>query len=833
MRMLFEPTAETGDFTTLSFVEGFGGPVPGIVFTEGHPPCCGVPLGGIGTGCVDFDLRGYFGWNTLFNPSSQIQGFVDGRNPRRFPDIQPVFGFSLGEKTYCLATEEILKGGTLPWCTAPDFAVDPSKPLPQHHLEVPATDGVLPATSIRYYGHFPVADAEYGFDAPITVGVRAWSSFIPGDSAKSNIPAAVFEVHVRNLSGTRQSGDFAMNFAGPDPQEARSAFFTKTRIEERAIGLHVRSDGGVGYFLGVLDGKDVRTGTGLSGNAREENGYGTGRFRKRGAWASLGEGLPQDERFIEVQGVRKTKDPSASVSVPFQLEGGAEATIRFLLAWHAPILDSTVRDRAAARAAEFEVDWHPDDAYGTESHNTQMYATRYDSALDVMRRMGRDHGALLKKVLAWQETLLKRDSLPAWLRDSLLNVLSLLAEDGYWFMPKYPLGDWAFPGGAFTYYESPRDCPHSSCIPNDWIGTMPLAYLFPDLFLQLLRSYKGLQRKDGEIPFAVGRVGDLPNLCQPEYTWQMSLNGTCYILMVVRLWLVTKDDRILQEFYGSIKACHRFMSTLARKGWLCMPDRGGSEWFEHSRFYGYTSHVGGLHLSQLLVVERLAKRMGDTAFAETCRREYEEAKAILNDKLWTGTHYLTWLDEETGRRNDDVMAYQLDGILTNAQSGIEEKMVDEEKIRIILDTVHAANVKLGNGFGALNYAKADGTLIADDADAYGKYCVFTQNTIVLAMTGLYCGDRERSLKLAESTWRNLIVKQRLGWDLTHIVDARDGHRVFGAEYNQQAVIWSLPAALEGKDASGPCEPGGIVFEMLKSAREAGESNGSTTGGSNR
>ena len=34
---------------------------------------------------------------------------------------------------------------------------------------------------VEYWGHYPVADLEYSLDLPITLGVRAWSPFIPGD----------------------------------------------------------------------------------------------------------------------------------------------------------------------------------------------------------------------------------------------------------------------------------------------------------------------------------------------------------------------------------------------------------------------------------------------------------------------------------------------------------------------------------------------------------------------------------------------------------------------------------------------------------------------------
>ena len=37
---------------------GFSNPVCGVVYRSDAVPCCGVPLGGIGTGCIDPDPRG-------------------------------------------------------------------------------------------------------------------------------------------------------------------------------------------------------------------------------------------------------------------------------------------------------------------------------------------------------------------------------------------------------------------------------------------------------------------------------------------------------------------------------------------------------------------------------------------------------------------------------------------------------------------------------------------------------------------------------------------------------------------------------------------------------
>ena len=85
MKHLFSQDTITREFTEL-IVDGFTKPVPGVVFTDENPPCCGVPLGGIGTGCIDFDLRGIFGWSSIFNPFSQLlDTWANGRVPRRFP----------------------------------------------------------------------------------------------------------------------------------------------------------------------------------------------------------------------------------------------------------------------------------------------------------------------------------------------------------------------------------------------------------------------------------------------------------------------------------------------------------------------------------------------------------------------------------------------------------------------------------------------------------------------------------------------------------------------------------------------------------------------------
>ena len=179
--------------------KGFSQPVSGVIYHADRPPCCGMPLGGISTGCVDIDPRGVFGFNSIFNPGVTGLPGRRGWHTRKLPRIQPFLGLAMGAQTWVLASEDMIQGENLPWCTEPRAL----NALRETEAEVetvrcPKLEGVQPATQIHYWGHYPVADMEFAIEAPISVGLRAWSPFFPGDAAASNIPAAVFEIHLRN-----------------------------------------------------------------------------------------------------------------------------------------------------------------------------------------------------------------------------------------------------------------------------------------------------------------------------------------------------------------------------------------------------------------------------------------------------------------------------------------------------------------------------------------------------------------------------------------------------------------------------------------------------------
>ena len=55
----------------------------------------------------------------------------------------------------------------------------------------------------------------------------------------------------------------------------------------------------------------------------------------------------------------------------------------------------------------------------------------------------------------------------------------------------------------------------------------------------------------------------------------------------------------------------------------------------------------------------------------------------------------------------------------------------------------------------------------------------------------------------------------MGWDLPNQIDTEMGERRIGVDYYQNMILWTLPAALDGKGLTGPCQTGGLVDRVLK------------------
>ncbi|MCL5994562.1 MAG: GH116 family glycosyl-hydrolase [Chloroflexi bacterium] len=706
---------------------GFSTPVSGVIFRPARAPCCGMPLGGVATGCIDVDVRGVWGFSSLFNMLYPEKAFAGQRGnvftaplTRKTPAYLPMLGLALGDTTWVLASREVLDGGMLSVCADPVF-------VDRHATTcVPPLAGVLGAQEIHYWGHYPVVDIEYELEPvassppPLSVGLRAWSPFIPGDIEPSSAPCAFFELHLRNDTPSAQRGTLAFSFPGPIPPDTEGgltydgtasfhnpppawpafppapARFTRRTFESGALQAVEVGDGSHSYVIGLMSPQEVRFGASLG--------------RDGAAWTAIDHGLPE----------AGLKDPGASVAVPFALAAGEEQVLHLVLAWYAP-------------------EW-----LGAGDHRyTSMYARQFGSAIDVAVHMAPLRAGLLRRVLAWQQVIYAESQLPDWLQETLINNLALIPETTYWAVANPPLGDWCHQGGCFGMLESPRGCPQIECNPCTFYGNLPIVFFFPELARSQLEAYRRYQRADGAAPFVIGRWGP-PDMATPGWDWQISLNGPVYAILVDRLWQRTGDAEVLHAFYQSVKRTMAFTMDLnpTPEGVISMPaDNRGMEWFEWGEWLGMCSHLGAIRLAALRIVERMARALGDTPFEAQCRQWCAAGTAAMEEKLWVdadagataGGYYLNFYEEKTGRRSDAIMGYQLDGEWVANMHGVPG-VFRADRVPVVLDTIRRCNMPAAR-CGALSFANADGRALSPDEKIveYGSSFIFLPEIMMLAI----------------------------------------------------------------------------------------------------
>jgi uncharacterized protein (DUF608 family) len=458
-----------------------------------------------------------------------------------------------------------------------------------------------------------------------------------------------------------------------------------------------------------------------------------------------------------------------------------------------------------------------------------MYVKHYPTAIAAAEKLSQHHTSLLKRVLAWQEVVYTDQTLPVWLRDSLVNVLYMITEDGMWAQKKAPLPDWVREeDGLFGLIECPRGCPQFECIPCSFYGNAPVVYFFPELALSTYRGYKGYQFSDGAPPWVFGGcTGQTPPVDFANTTrgYQFATNGISLAAMLDRYFLCygEKDKAFIKEFHPVLNQCTIWTVNL-RPAYsigdrtIAMPTGNvGTEWFEAPEpgWAGMTAHVGGLHLAQLRIAERFADLAGDREFAQQCRDWLKAGAESMEKQLWTGSYYLNYFEPETGRKSELVFGYQMDGEWVTDHHGLPSAL-PEERVKKTLETIKRCNVAVTK-YGAVNYANSDGT--PAQVKGYGTYSYFPPEALMLAMNYMYEGQKEFGLNLAYKVWHNLVCLQGYTWDMPNIMrgDVDTGERTFGNDYYQDMMLWSLPAALEGKDFGAPAKRGGIVARILKAS----------------
>ena len=284
-----------------------------------------------------------------------------------------------------------------------------------------------------------------------------------------------------------------------------------------------------------------------------------------------------------------------AVGTPFQLEPGASATIRFVVAWHFP----------------------------NRAQSGLYYAARFADAPAVAQYVATHIDRLSNDTALWVRSYYD-STLPYWLLDRLHSTVSTLATS--------TCEIWK--NGRFWAYEGVRCC-NGTC-GHVWNYEHALARLFPQLErtvreMQDFNPAAGLVADTGMIRFR----GDWPDFwCGDAQTG--------YILKAYREHQTSADAAFLTRNWPQIRKALEFLFQQDGN------DDGVIEGEQHNtydiNFYGPNPMIGTLYLGALRAGEELAKEMEETALAERCQKVFESGRRYCTEKLFNGEYYIQLVD---------------------------------------------------------------------------------------------------------------------------------------------------------------------------------------------
>ncbi|MCY3798453.1 MAG: GH116 family glycosyl-hydrolase [Chloroflexi bacterium] len=587
-----------------------GSGYPSLVsYDQDHLRQIGLPLGGIGAGVVSLGGRGNLhDWEIVNRPA---KGF----------DLQQSF-FSLFTRTVDGSKTATALEGLIPHA---DYEGARGATIPNHGLprfRQCRFDAAYP------FGTVTLSDA----DVPLSARLVAFNPLIPTDSDNSGIPVAILRFELNNdaahdieaaVCGSLQ------NFIGADgtsgaPKDNHNTY----READGLAGIFMESAG--------VDRAAPQWGTlALTTPLREG-------ITSRTAWAnySWGDSLLDfwddfsDDGRLEERERDGKEDPTASLCVSFSVPANGSASVTFFLTWHFPNR-STWKETGSN---------HPHSLDQTGIRVGNYYTTQYADAWAAAAYTAKNLNWLEAETRAFVDAFCESD-LPDVVKESALFNLSTLRSQTVFRTPDGFMFGWE---GC----DDTAGCCFGSCT-HVWNYEQATAHLFGGLALGMREvEFNYATRKDGGMSFRV----ELPLAHAQAWSLAAADGQMGCIMKLYRDWRLSGDDEALRGMWGNARKALEFCWQPG--GWDADKD-GIMEGCQHNtmdvEYYGPNPQMGIWYLGALRAMEEMARHLGESddgeasaglspgdstlAFADDCRRLYENGSAWIDDNLFNGDYY--------------------------------------------------------------------------------------------------------------------------------------------------------------------------------------------------
>ena len=658
-------------------------------------PFHGMPLGGLGAGCIGRSHRGDFNLWHLDGGEHTFKSMP----ACQFSVFEQVGGAS---RAYALCTE-VPQGELAAWEWYPMGTAEAQRGGGGDGERLDTTRH--PLSTATYYALYPRSWFVYENVFRANLTCEQFSPIIAHNYQETSYPIAVFEWVAHNptdepmtlsimlswqnmvgwFTNALKSSEVKIRDDGSPVYEYQPRLgesqgnFNRLIGDEQRLGIVMGRAGQMNVAPAEGEGEWAIT-TPLNPDVHEVF-YHT-RWHPNGDGADLWQSFAADGSLPDVDDGTPAgagEQVAAAIAVRFTLQPGQTLTVPFVLAWDLPVTEFATGVEYFRRYTDF---------FGRSGQN----------AWAIARNALKHYPTWREKILDWQAPILNREDLPDWFKMALMNELYNLTDGG----TLWSAADERDPVGQFAILE---------CIDYRWYESLDvrlyasfaLLMLFPKLEKAVMRAFaRAIPACDDRTriigyyhtlgvpsPAAVRKVaGATPHdLGAPnEHVWEKT-NYTSYqdcnlwkdlpcdfVLQVYRDFLMTgaTDLEFLAECWDAIVQTLTYLKGFDLDG-DGIPENSGApdQTFDDWKLQGVSAYCGGLWIAALEAAIAIGQTLSQaknptihslpalhpTTFLPQAKSWLEQSRPIYQEKLWNGQYYR--LDSESG--SNIVMADQLCG----------------------------------------------------------------------------------------------------------------------------------------------------------------------------
>lgn len=712
-------------------------------FGDGKLPEAGVPLGGLGAGCIEMGIDGRFR-NITINNNRTAETRID----KTLGSFLAVRANRKGR----VSARILQSASDLPWTEA---GINP----PLVTVEQLAWRGLYPTSSYGY------ADPAF----PLAVEWTAFAPVIPFDVEASTTPAILLTATVKNTTDDHVEASFALNWENicgctrvhwtqdrGGMKRILVPFKTSEGSEEEAVPIVAgiecgkwtayRSNAEGNYCIAARPTRDVTVSicnwNEMDGGALEAMWHA---FLYDGALSNAVSDAPGDHM--------------ASVCCTATVPPRGTQTMTFTVAWYAPRFEVGGRDLGNG------------------------YCNRFTSAKEIGLRTLNLAAYFTGAVRAWHKRMLD-STLPRWMPRLLINSLHPMSTNTVYTKD-----------GAFHGFECPA-APHFSPVDRRFYGSLAQLLLFPDLEL---REMDEIARAPGNgiPPRTLGGLEAVGGAAQ-----DIADLGPKFILMAYRNFAMTGRRVQLEHVWPRVQETMKALLALDTDGDGLPEWPETRTTFEDWSFAGTANYPAGLYIAALRAYMLMCKALGQKADAKELEPTLLKALDSYPEQLWDEANgYFRFCPRGDARETPADVCH--DGQLAGAwyaDTLCLGKIVPPEMMRRACDTIRKFNdtgqhVLRGVLPGDMEWSNASGASEAFPATASWPAHTLTE----YACAQIRGGRADRGLYGVQRIYESIYIKGKRQFDHPLQWNAAAGTAEgFGKERHLSApAAWHVLLALQG------------------------------------